>query len=128
MARKGTGKARSVVQEDRIAAMYNGKRSASSGGAVSDSGDVLAGKDLIECKTTGTPEDPAKLPRFMKEFEKIAIEAYERGKVPVLCLQYYCPESDIANRAGMVEVSVRLTVDDAYIAECARRIYEIEHK
>ncbi len=67
----------------------------------------MAGDDLIECKTTGTPMKPAKLPGFMKEFEKIAEEAHERGKRPVLCLQYYCPDSPIANRSGMVEVTVR---------------------
>lgn len=122
MARKGTSKARSVAQEDRIATMYSGVRSASSGAAVNDSGDVLAGPDLIECKTTGTPDKPAILPRFMQEFEKVAIEAYERGKNPVLCLQYYCPESDIANRAGMVEVSVRLTVNDANRSTVLREV------
>lgn len=120
MARKGTCKARSVEQENRIAAMYCGIRSRSSGASVHDSGDVLAGSDLIECKTTGTYDKPAKLPGFMKEFEKVAIEAIERGKDPVLCLQYYCPDSDIANRSGMVEVSVRFTTDDVKRASYCR--------
>lgn len=116
MALSGTSKDRSIKQEDRIAGMYGGTRSKSSGAAVHDSGDVLAGGDLIECKTTGTTDKPSTLPKFMQEFEKVAIEAIERGLNPVLCLQYYCPESDIANRAGMVEVSIRLTTNDACMA------------
>lgn len=120
MALSGTSKARSVEQEDRIANLYDGRRSRSSGAAVHDSGDVLAGPDLIECKTTGTVGKPATLPRFMQEFEKVAIEAIERGLNPVLCLQYYCPDSDIANRAGMVEVSVRFTFNDAQLAATQR--------
>lgn len=117
MALSGTSKARSVKQEERIAYMYDGERSKSSGAAVHDSGDVVAGRDLIECKTTGVPGKEAKLPGFMKEFEKVAAEAHERGKMPVLCLQYYCPDSDIANRNGMVEVSVRFTTNDADMAD-----------
>ncbi len=122
MAISGTNKARSVKQEDRIAAMYCGVRSRSSGASVHDSGDVLSGSDLIECKTTGTYAKPTKLPRFMQEFEKVAIEAIERGKDPVLCLQYYCPDSDIANRSGMVEVSVRFTTNDAAMASYRREL------
>jgi hypothetical protein len=120
MALTGSSKERSVRQEERIAYKYGGERSLSSGAQVHDSGDVLAGVDLIECKTTGVPGKPAKLPGFMKEFEKIALEATERMKFPVLCLQYYCPESDIANRDGMVEVSVRFTNNDANNAHNAQ--------
>lgn len=120
MALSGTSKARSVEQEDRIARLYGGTRSLSSGASVHDSGDVLAAGDLIECKTTGTVAKPAKLPGFMQEFEKVAIEAIERGLNPVLCLQYYCPDSDIANRAGMVEVSIRLTFNDVDMAAIRR--------
>ncbi len=125
MAIKGTSKQRSVKQEDRIAALYDGVRSETSGAAVHDSGDVLAGQDLIECKTTGTYKKPAKLPGFMKEFEKVAIEAIERGLNPVLCLQYYCPKSDIANRAGMVEVSVRFTIEDANTATVREALKDV---
>jgi hypothetical protein len=124
LALKGTSKERSVRQENRIANLYGGERSLSSGAQVHDSGDVSAGADLIECKTTGVPGKPSKLPGFMKEFEKITIEAMERGRIPVLCLQYYCPDSDIANRDGMVEVSVRLTNDDVHNAKCRDRVVD----
>jgi hypothetical protein len=112
MAKRGTSKARSVEQEDRIAALYGGVRSASSGAADNDSGDVRSPTDLIECKVTGEPGNP-KRPALLKVFEKIAEEAFMEGRSPVVALRFYCPDSILADPKGWVDLSVRLSEEDA---------------
>ncbi len=113
MAKAGSNKARSVEQESRIAECYRGTRSASSGAAVTDSGDVVTRDYLIECKTTGGPaEKPISAPKFVKELAKVMEEAHERSKTGMLCLRYYLPDSYLANRSGWVELTVRTTHDD----------------
>lgn len=114
MALKGTNKRRSVDQENRIADLYDGQRSRSSGAADTDSGDVVTPSELIECKTTGGPsEKKISEPKFLKELAKVAEEATERGRTGVICLRYYLPDSYLSNREGWVEVTVRKSVDDA---------------
>ena len=99
MAKRGTTKRFSVDPENYVARQYNGVVSPSSGGADNDSGDVRAYSDLIECKMTGTPgkvctkhETPdcgicTRTP-LIRNFEKIAEEAYLEGKSPVLALRF----------------------------------------
>lgn len=121
MAVRGTTKRRSVDQENRIANLYGGKRSPSSGAAVNDSGDVVTAGELIECKTTGGPgEKKTSEPRFIKELGKVVEEARERGRVGSLMLQYYLPDSYLSNRDGWVEVTVRRTPDDVDLHERVR--------
>ncbi len=128
MARRGTSKRLSVDHEEFIAREYDGVRSASSGGAAHDQGDVRCPASLIECKATMAQGKP----KILKEFEKIAAEAYSEGKSPLMALRYYAPDSPIADIDGWVDLSVRLVGDDrerelAYVNE-ARRNGEIEQR
>jgi hypothetical protein len=113
MAKRGTVKRKSVEQEDWIAAQYNGRRSASSGAAVSDQGDVRTDDSLIECKCMGNPEEPIKRPGFAKDFEKITEEAWSEGRVPMLAIRWYDPDSILADRTGWCDVIVKRVVDDS---------------
>lgn len=108
MAKRGSTKALSVIQEDRIAALYEGRRSASSGAADNDQGDVRCPRLLIECKMTmGKP------PAWLKDFEKVTQEAYSEGREPVMAFRFYKPESVLADREGYIDLTVRRSVDDA---------------
>lgn len=107
MARRGTSKRLSVDHEEFIARAYGGKRSASSGGAAHDAGDVRCPTLLIECKATMKP--PKKI---LDEFEKIAQEAYAEGNTPALALRYYAPDSPLASVDGYVDLMVRTVGDD----------------
>ena len=114
MARRGTVKRHSVEHEDRIAYLYGGTRSASSGGAAHDQGDVRCPNSLIECKYTGSPGTPMKSkPKILTEFEKIAKEAWSEGNEPALALRYFAPESVLADHEGWVDLIVRRVADDA---------------
>ena len=113
MAPRGSTKARSVEQENYIARIYGGKRSASSGAADNDAGDVRASQVLIECKMTGGPERERSLPKFVRDFEKIADEAYAEGREPVLALRFYCPDSILSDPLGWIDLSVRLSESDS---------------
>lgn len=113
MAKRGSVKALSVEQEEHIARLYGGRRSASSGAADNDSGDVRASDHLFECKLTGGPGRPAKS-TLLKQFEKVAQEAYAEGKDPVVALRFYSPDSPLANPKGWVDLVVRLAEEDAY--------------
>jgi len=125
MAVKGTTKRRSVDQENRIASLYGGKRSPSSGAAINDSGDVITTEELIECKTTGGPgQKKIAEPKFLKELGKVVEEARERGRVGSIMLQYYLPDSYLSNRDGWVEVTVRRTADDVDLHERLREADE----
>ena len=108
MATKGSNKELSVRQEDHIAYLFDGRRSPSSGASVTNKGDVTTERLKIECKMT-----KASKPTMVKQFEKIAQEAWEHGKDPMLALRYYDPSSPIADRDGWIDLTVRLAVDDA---------------
>lgn len=118
MASRGSTKALSILQEDRVAKRYNGKRSPSSGGSVSDQGDVRTGRELIECKHTGTYDKPAKsISVKVSDLEKIADEAWSEGRSPALALSIYAPDSVLANREGFIDLIVRLQTDDRIYIE-----------
>jgi hypothetical protein len=109
MARRGTNKRLSVEQEHFIARLYEGTVSPSSGGADHDQGDVRCPTLLIECKVTMQE----KRPKILKEFEKIATEAWAEGRDPALALRYFAPESILADTDGWVDLMVRRVADDA---------------
>jgi hypothetical protein len=116
MAKRGTVKRKSVEQEDFIAAHYNGRRSASSGAADTDSGDVVTETTLFECKVTGNPEEPVKKPlgaKLTADLEKVTEEAWQRGKTPALAIRWYDPDSILSDRSGWIDVVVRRVVDDS---------------
>jgi hypothetical protein len=115
MAKRGTTKAYSIVQEEFVAARYGGVRSPSSGAAVTDGGDVRARSDntLFECKYAGSPGVPLKRkPTLLTQFEKVADEAYEEGREPAVALRYYWPGSPLADYDGWVDLVVRRLDED----------------
>ena len=111
MARRGSVKALSVEHEEFIARLFHGKRSASSGAAVTDNGDVRCERWLIECKMTGNPSEVSKKSAVAKDFEKIATEAYAEGRDPMLALRYFDPDSKLANVDGWVDLAVMRAQD-----------------
>ena len=135
MAKRDTSKRRSVDQENWVASQYNGKVSPSSGGAVTDRGDVRTERQLIECKYIGlkkvtvttewneekrgfdleTVEKPSKSIRIdIEDLEKICDEAWHEGREPVMQIQVKNPESPLANDKGLINITVRMTSDDVY--------------
>lgn len=103
-----------INHESFIARSYGGRRSPSSGAAISDKGDVLVRSDgsLFECKASGSPGSP-KRPKIIKDLEKVATEAYEEGREPALALRFFNPDSILADKTtGYVDVVVRLVGDD----------------
>lgn len=115
MARRGTSKRLSVDHEEAIARAYGGKRSPSSGGAAHDYGDVRCPEQLIECKATMQEAKP----KILKEFEKIAAEAYAEGREPALALRYHAPDSILADTDGWVDLIVRTVGDDKEREPCS---------
>jgi hypothetical protein len=128
VAKKGSKKALSVGQEEYIARIYKGKRSASSGAAVTDAGDVRTEWELFECKLSGAPgkvcdehgaidcEKCMRVPTLVQQMEKVWDEAQEIGRDPVVALRYYAPHSRLANNDGWVDLTVRLTADDVVLS------------
>lgn len=113
MAKRGSTKWLSERQENRVARIYGGRRSPSSGAAVTDAGDVRTKRELFECKHRGTFDKPAKsITLKLSDFEKIADEAWSEGKDPVMVLSLYAPDSVLANKDGEVDFTLRLTMDD----------------
>ena len=113
MAARGSTKWLSQRQEERVARKHGGKKSPSSGGAISDQGDVRTVKELIECKHTGTFDKPAKsISIKLSDLEKIADEAWSEGREPVMALAIYAPDSVLADANGEVNLVVRLEDDD----------------
>jgi hypothetical protein len=108
IAKRGSKKRLSVDHEAWIAQTYGGTRSPSSGGAAHDYGDVRCYDELIECKAT----TQAAKTKILKEFEKIAREAYAEGRIPALALRYFDPESILADVDGWVDLIVRRVADD----------------
>lgn len=118
MAKKGTSKYYSLMQEDAVATAYDGVRSKSSGAAVTDAGDVkvVADNTLFECKAklgelVGQKPVASSL---LKHFEKVADEAYETLKEPALALRFYSPDSILADKDGWVDLVVREMDDDSH--------------
>lgn len=122
MAKRGSTKALSIEQEEHVAKLYGGRRSASSGASPTDLGDVRveAEDTLFECKGTFgelTGKNPCRS-TLVTQFEKVADEAWQGGKEPAMALRFYMPDSPLADkRTGMVDLSVRLLRDDALRSE-----------
>lgn len=113
MARRGTIKRRSQDQEAYIAKVYGGVVSPSSGAAAGDQGDVRTSQLLIECKQSGEPEKERRsMSVKLDDLEKIADEAWSEGKVPMMALRIYNPDSVLADEKGNVDLAVRLVSDD----------------
>lgn len=114
MAKRGSSKATSIIQEDFVADMYDGRRSPSSGASVVDKGDVRTSKHLFECKVKGSSAFPlVKTPTIVQWMEKITKEAYEEGLEPILALRFYLPDSFLADTKGWVDLSVHLLEEDS---------------
>lgn len=126
MAERGSSKALSVTHEEWIAKLYGGRRSASSGAADNDQGDVRSLEDLIECKLTGGPGAPARS-TLLKTFEKVAQEAYSEGREPVVALRFYSPDCVLADSNGWVDLTVRRAREDAFLREMAWRYADLQH-
>lgn len=108
-----------------MARKYGGRRSASSGAAEHDQGDIRTKDNLLECKgkfgarTGGKPVRSV----LVDQFAKIADEAYSEMRIPGIALRFYMPESSLANAYGYVDLMVRLLEDDL-AAEEGRRMLE----
>lgn len=114
MAPQGSKKALSEEHENYVASKYGGKRSRSSGGAVTDQGDVRVIDQLIECKATFGERLGKKPARstLVRQMEKVADEAWSESKSPAIALRYYMPGSPLANNYGYVDLIVKLLEDD----------------
>jgi Holliday junction resolvase len=116
MASRGSNKHRSVEQENFIAKKISGRRSPSSGASDKDPGDVRNEIFLIECKTTGEFDKPAKsISLKLGDLEKIADEAYAAGRVPVVALRIHNPNSPLADANGNVDIIANLLKDWLYL-------------
>jgi Holliday junction resolvase len=107
VASRGTVKRLSTDHEDHIAKLFDGRRSPSSGASVTDPGDVSTDKYLIECKATRSETKPV----YLQQFEKIAREAWEHGKEPMLALRFYQPLSPLSDKGGWVDLVMMLASD-----------------
>lgn len=118
MARRNSSKDLSERHENWIAKLFAGKRSRSSGAAVHEDGDVRCEDFLIECKMTGHPgKPPKKLPVFMQQFDKVAGEAWETGKTPMMAMRFYQPGHRLANAGGWIDVTFMLATDMADLSD-----------
>lgn len=108
-----TKKELSRQHESRIAYVYDGKRTASSGASDTDKGDVRTTDVLYECKLTGAPGGPSKRTTLLNHMEKCADEAYAEDREPAVCLRIFAPDSPLSAKDGWVDLTVRLTHDDA---------------
>ena len=111
-APRGSKKRLAQEHEEFVAELYEGKVSPSSGAASTDGGDVRTDDLLIECKTSGSPGKESRS-TLVGRMERIAEEAWEEGREPVLCLRYFKPSSVLAGMTGHVDLTVRLTSSDA---------------
>lgn len=121
MAKSGTRKALSIEHENIVARAYGGSRSATSGAAVVDEGDVRVSADrtLFECKGKfgeRLGQSPVRS-TILSQFEKVADEAFSVLMEPALALRFYAPESPLADTHGYVDLVVRLLGDDAVRSE-----------
>lgn len=118
MATKGSKKELSVRQEEYVALAFEGIRSKTSGAAITDEGDVRVANEgvLIECKGQfgELAGDTPVRATLIKQWEKIADEAYTVGYVPALALRFYVPDSKLADSEGFIDLVVRDLDDDAH--------------
>jgi hypothetical protein len=113
-AKRGTNNFWSELHENHLAKLFKGVRSPTSGAGVTDPGDVRCDTVLIECKETGNPgQVPKRIPTIVRQFHKVALEAWEAGKDPVLALRYYQPGHRLADQDGWIDLTVRLAKNDA---------------
>lgn len=103
-----------MAHEERVAELYEGVRSPSSGGADNDQGDVRTPLQLIECKYTGGPGEPIKRPKILKEMEKVALEAWTEDREPVLALRFFDPDSPLSGNDGYIDFTMRLQHEDVH--------------
>lgn len=74
-------------QEDKVAKIVNGNRTANSGATLFQKGDVTTDKLMIECKTLKRPQKSHTLQR--EWFDKNMEEAFARGKeIPVVVFDF----------------------------------------
>lgn len=100
-------------QEKKVARVYGGTRSPSSGAAETDQGDIRTPDQLIECKHRGTFDKPAaSISLKLSDFEKIFNEAVSEGRETAMVLSLYAPDSILADKDGEVNFTVRLMLDD----------------
>lgn len=122
MAVRGSSKRLSVDHENHVADVYHGRRSASSGAADNDNGDVRAKYDLFECKLTGKPGKPSRS-TLLKQFTKVAEEAFLEGRQPAVALRFFDPTNILADPQGWIDLVVRTLDDDA---ERTDALYAVE--
>jgi hypothetical protein len=116
VATRGTSKFRSVEQEDFIAKKVAGRRSPSSGASDKEDGDVRNDVFLIECKTTGEFDKPAKsISLRLSDLEKIRDEAYASDRIPVMALRIHNPNSPLADANGNIDIIANFLNDWLYI-------------
>lgn len=116
MAKRGSSKYRSLEQENYIAKKIDGRRSPSSGAADKDNGDVKNNIFLVECKTTGEYDKPAKsISIKLSDLEKIVDESYTEDRIPVLALRIYNPNSPLADADGNIDIIANLLKDWLYL-------------
>jgi hypothetical protein len=110
-----TKKEVSNAHERYVARLYRGIQSPSSGASSVDKGDVriASSRTIFECKATGSPGGDSKYTTLIRQFEKVADEAWIEGKSPAVALRYFCPDSPLAGPDGWLDFTVRLTKDDA---------------
>ena len=83
MARRGTTKFKSNLQEKKVASEISGRTVIASGSLWGSKGDVRSDKFLIECKTTDKDYYTLQYPTW----EKIYKEAAKDGlRTPVMCI------------------------------------------
>lgn len=103
----------SQLQERWIANHYAGTVSPSSGGAVTDEGDVANHYTLFECKYSGKPGNDNPGVRLSANLlNKIHDEAREVGKMPAVAIRLYDPDSPMADLDGFVDWIARPVGDD----------------
>lgn len=116
MAVKGSKKDLSQEHEEYVAARYGGRRSPSSGAAFTDLGDVRDGEGefLFECKGKfGEKIGKSKVrSTLVTQFEKIADEAWQGSRTPIVALRFFMPESPLADNYGYIDLVVKLLSDD----------------
>lgn len=116
MAKRGSNKFRSVEQEEYIAKKISGKRSPSSGASDKDNGDVKNNAYLVECKTTGKYDKPAKsISIKVSDLEKIVDESHIENRIPVLALRIHNPNSPLADANGNIDIMANLLKDWLYL-------------
>lgn len=68
----------SIAQEERVARLFNGKRTPQSGGGKWIKGDVVSNDFIVECKTSLTPSNSYSVKKSI--LDKINEERREMGK------------------------------------------------